>query len=67
MVKLSLIVGVVGHLQAGKERGLESGDRSGSLLFVVCVGGSAGPGVCDSARKQVFFCSGRILVGGTRA
>ena len=67
MVKLSVIVVVVGRLQAGKERGLESGGGSGSVLFVVCVGRSAGPGVCDSALRQVFFCSSRILVGGTRA
>ena len=25
------------------------------------------PGVCGSALRQVFFCSGRTLVGGTRA
>ena len=67
MVKLLVIVVVVGHLQAGKERGLESGGGSGSVMFVVCVSGSAGPGVCNSALRQVFFCSGRILVGGTRA
>ena len=58
---------VVGHLQAGKERGLESRGVSRSVLFVVCVGGSAAPGVCDSALRQVFFCSGRTVVGGTRA
>ena len=62
-----MIVVVVRHLQAGKESGLESGGGSGSVLSVVCVGGSAGPGVCDSALRQVFFCSGRTLVGGTRA
>ena len=67
VVKLSVIVVVVGHLQAGKESGLESGGGSGSVLFVVCVDGSAGPGVCDSALRQVFFYSGRTLVGGTRA
>ena len=38
-----MIVVVVRHLQAGKESGLESGGGSGSVLFVVCVGGSAGP------------------------
>ena len=58
---------VVGHLQAGKERGLELGGCLGSVLFVGCVGGSAGPGVCDSALRQVFFCTGRILLGGTHA
>ena len=67
VVKLSVIVVVVGHLQAGKAKGLESGGGSGRVLFVVCVGGSAGPRVCDSALRQVFFCSGSILVGGTRA
>ena len=35
---------VVRHLQAGKERGLESGGGSESVLFVECVGGSAVPG-----------------------
>ena len=55
---------VVGHLQAGKVRGLESGGGSGSMFFVVCVGGSAGPGVCNSALRKVYFCSGRTLVGG---
>ena len=67
MVKLSVIVVVVRHLQADKESGLESGGGSGSVLSVVCVGGSAGPGVCGSALRQVFFCSGRTLMGGTRA
>ena len=67
MVKLSVIVVVVRHLQAGKESGLELRGASGSALFVVCVGGSAGLGVCGSALRQVFFCSGRTLVGGTRA
>ena len=32
-----------GHIQTGKEGGLESGGGSGSVLSVVCVGGSAGP------------------------
>ena len=67
MVKLSVIVVVVSHLQVGKESGLESGGGSGSVLFVICVGGSAGPRVCGSILRQVFFCSGRTLVGGTRA
>ena len=62
-----MIVVVVRHLQAGKESGLESGSGSGSVLFVVCMGGSTGPGVCGSALRQVFCCSGRTLVGGTRA
>ena len=62
-----MIVVVVGHLQAGKERRLESGGGSESVLFVVCVGGSAGPGVCGSALRQVFFSSGWTLVGGTHA
>ena len=62
-----MIVVVVTHLQAGKKSGLESGGGSGSVLFVVCVGGSAGPGVCDSALTKVFFCSVRTLVGGTRS
>ena len=67
VVNLSVIVVVVRHLQAGTERGLQSGSSSRSVLFVVCVGGSASPRVCDSALTQVFFCSGRTLVGGTRA
>ena len=50
MVKLSVIVVVVRHLQAGKESGLESGGGSGSVLFVVCVGGSAGP-------RSLWFCA----------
>ena len=62
-----MIVVVVRHLQAGKESGMASGGGSGSVLFVVSVGGSAGPEVCGTALRQVFFCSGRILVGGTRA
>ena len=66
VVKLALIVVVVRHLQAGKESGLESGGGSRSVLFMVCIGGSAGPGVCGSALRQVFCCSGRTLVGGTR-
>ena len=40
---------VVGHPQAGKDRGLESGGGSGSILIVVCVGRSAGPRVCGPA------------------
>ena len=58
---------VVGHLQAGKERGLESEGGLGSVLFVGCVRGSADPEVCGSALMQFFFCSGRIAVGGTPA
>ena len=58
---------MVAHLQASKETGLESGGGLESALFVVCVGGSADPGVCDSALRQVFFCSSRTLVGGTGA
>ena len=58
---------MVGHLQAGKEKVLESGGGLGSVILVVCVGGSAGPGVCDSALTKVFFCSVRTLVGGTRS
>ena len=58
---------VVGDLQASKKRGLELGGRSGSVWLVVWVGGSGGLRVCDSALKQVFFCSGRTLVGGTCA
>ena len=46
---------------------LQSGGGLGSVLFVVCGGGSAGPGVCDLALRKVFFCSGMILVGGTHA
>ena len=58
---------VVGDLQASKRRGLELWGSSGSVWLVVWVGGSASPRVCDSVLKQVFFCSGRTLVGGTCA
>ena len=34
---------MVGHLQVGKEKGLESGGGLESVLFMVCMGGSAGP------------------------
>ena len=34
---------------------------------MVCIGKSGGLRVCYSALRQVFFCSGRTLVGGTRA
>ena len=64
MVKLSVVIVVVGHLQAGKKRLLEWQSGSGSLLFVVCVGRSASPKGCDSVLRQVFFCSGKIMVGG---
>ena len=67
VVKFSVVTVVSGHLQAGKERGLELGGGSGSVLFVVCVGRYASHGVCDSVLRQVFFCSGRTMVGGTRA
>ena len=50
-----------------KERRLELWGGSGSVLFVACVGGSAGPRDCDSALRKVFFCRGRMLVGGTCA
>ena len=43
MVKLSVVLLWSGHIQTGKEGGLESGGGSGSVLSVVCVGGSAGP------------------------
>ena len=43
VVKLSVIVVVVRHLRAGKKSVLESGGGSGSVLIIVCVGGSAGP------------------------
>ena len=46
-----------GHLQAGKEGGLESGGGSGSVLFVVCVGGSAGPRFCRSCIEAGFLLS----------
>ena len=65
MVKLSVIVVVVGHLQGGKVRELESGGGSRSVLTVVSIGGSAGSGVWNSALRQVFFCNGRTLMGGT--
>ena len=55
MVKLSVVDVVVGHFQAGKETGLELGGSLGSMLFVVCVRGSACPGICDSALRQVSF------------
>ena len=67
MVKLSVVAVVVRHHKASKERGLESGGGSWSVLFVVCVGQSASPRVCHSALRQVFFDSGWTLVGGTRA
>ena len=67
VVKLAVVIVVVGHLQVGKERRLNSEGGWGSVLFVVYVGGSANPRVCDSALRQVFFCSGRTLVGGTHA
>ena len=55
MVKLSVGDVVMGHLEAGKEIGLESGGGLGSMLFVVCVRGSAGPCVCESAMRQISF------------
>ena len=67
MVARLVVNVVVGHLQAGKKSGLEWGGGSGSVLFIVCVGAAAGSAVCDSALRQVFFCSGRTLVAGTRA
>ena len=62
-----MIVVVVSHLPAGEESGLESEVARGACCFVVCVGGSTGPRVGGSALRQVFYCSGRTLVGGTRA
>ena len=46
-----------GHLPAGKEGGLESGGGSGRVLFVVCVGGSAGPRFCRSCVEAGFLSS----------
>ena len=64
-MKLVVVNVVVSHLQAAKEGGLESRGSLTSVLFVVCVGGTACPGVCDSALRNLLFCSGRTLVGGT--
>ena len=44
VVKLSVVLLWSGHIRTSKEGGLESGGGSGSVLSVVCVGGSAGPG-----------------------
>ena len=66
-MKLVVVNVVVSHLQAAKEGGLESRRGLTNVLFVVCVGGTACPRVCDSALRNLLFCSGRTLVGGTHA
>ena len=66
-MKLVVVNVVVSHLQAAKEGGLESRGGLRNVMFVVCVGGTAGPGVCDSALSNLLFCSGRTLMGGTHA
>ena len=64
MVKLSVVFLWSEHIHTGKEGGLESGGGSGSVLSVVCVGGSAGPRSFFSALRG-FFCPVRIPMGST--
>ena len=56
---------VVGHLQAGKERGLKSGGGSGSVLLVSVWADLPVPVIVFPVLRQGFLCRVRIPMGGT--
>ena len=56
---------VVGHLQAGKERGLKSGGGSGSVLLVSMWADLPVPVIVFPVLRQGFLCRVRIPMGDT--
>ena len=66
VVKLSVVLLWSGHLQAGKERGLESGGGSGSMMYNLCGRICRSQWFCVRAVAG-FFCWVRILMGSTCA